>query len=59
LQVWTDSGLVFVLVRMLGLVPVVVVLVVGMESLHVVSWLDVFHLVLNKRVGGVVALRWR
>jgi hypothetical protein len=31
-QVWTNSGLVFVLVRMLGLIQVVVVLVVGMGS---------------------------
>jgi hypothetical protein len=57
--VWTDSGLVSVLVRMLSLVLVVVVLVVGMESLQVVSLLDVLHLMLNTRVGGVVALRWR
>jgi hypothetical protein len=44
---------------MLSLVQVVVVLVVGMESLQVVSLLDGVHLVLNTRVGGVVALRWR
>jgi hypothetical protein len=44
---------------MLGLVQVVVVLVVGMESLQVVSLLDGLHLVLNTRVGGVIALRWR
>jgi hypothetical protein len=31
-QVWTDRELVFVVVRMLGLVQVVVVLVVGMAS---------------------------
>jgi hypothetical protein len=47
------------LVRMLGLFQVVVVLVVGMESLQVASLLDVLHLMLNRRVGGVVALRWR
>jgi hypothetical protein len=47
------------LVRMLGLCQVVVVMVVGMESLQVVSLLDVLHLMLNKRVGGVVASRWR
>jgi hypothetical protein len=40
-------------------VPVIVILVVGMVSLQVVSLLDVLHLVLNTRVGGVVALRWR
>jgi hypothetical protein len=41
------------------LVQVVVVLVVGMESLQVVCLLDVIYLVLNTRVGGVVASRWR
>jgi hypothetical protein len=44
---------------MLGLVLEVVVLVVGLESLQVVSLLDVIPLVLNTRMGGVVALRWR
>jgi hypothetical protein len=58
-QVWVDRGLVFVLERRLGLIYVVVVLVVGTESLQVVSLLDSLHLVLNTRVGGVVALRWR
>jgi hypothetical protein len=58
-QVWVDNGLAFVLVRMLDLFLVVMVLVVGLESLQVVSLLDVLHLVLNMRVGGVVALRWR
>jgi hypothetical protein len=43
---------------MIGLVLEVVVLVVGLESLQVVSLLDVF-LVLNTGMGGVVALRWR
>jgi hypothetical protein len=43
----------------LVVVQVVVVLVVGMGSLQVVSLLDGLHLVLNTRVGGVVALRWR
>jgi membrane protein required for beta-lactamase induction len=47
------------LARRFGLVQVVVVLVVGMRSLQVVSLLDVLHLVLNTRVEGVVALRWR
>jgi hypothetical protein len=45
-----------VLARRLGLVQVVVVLVVGLQ---VVSWLDDLHLMLNTRVEGVVALRWR
>jgi hypothetical protein len=44
--------------RMLGLVHVVVILVVCMGSLQVVSLLDGLHLVLNTRVGGVIALRW-
>jgi hypothetical protein len=51
--------LVFVLVRSLGLSQVVVVLVVGLESLQVVSFLGVLPLVLNTGMGGVVALRWR
>jgi hypothetical protein len=46
-------------VRMLDLVQMVVVLVVGMTSLQVVSLLDISPLVLNTRMGGVVALRWR
>jgi hypothetical protein len=37
----------------------VMVLVVGMVSLQVVSFLDVLPLVLNTGMGGVVALRWR
>jgi hypothetical protein len=37
----------------------IVVLVVGLESLQVVSLLDVLPLVLNTGMGGVVALRWR
>jgi hypothetical protein len=44
---------------MLGSVLVVVVLVVGMESLQVVNLLDILHLMLNTRVRGVIALRWR
>jgi hypothetical protein len=55
-QVWTDSELVFVVVRMLILVQVVVVLVVGLQ---VVSLLDDLPLVLNTGMGEVVALRWR
>jgi hypothetical protein len=35
----------------------VVVLVVGLESPHVVSFLGVLPLVLNTGMGGVVALR--
>jgi hypothetical protein len=46
-------------VRMLGLVQVVMVLVVAMGSLQVVSLLGILPLVLNTRMGGVVALRWR
>jgi hypothetical protein len=37
----------------------IVVQVVGLESLQVVSLLDVLPLVLNTGMGGVVALRWR
>jgi hypothetical protein len=58
---WSLQGasLVFVLVRSLGLFQVVVVLVVGLESLQVVSLLGVLLLMLNTEMGGVVALRWR
>jgi hypothetical protein len=49
----------FVLVRSLGLSQVVVFLVVGLESLQVVSLLGVLSLVLNTGMGGVIALRWR
>jgi hypothetical protein len=45
--------------RRLGLFQVVVVLVVGLESLQVVSFLGVLLLVLNTGMGRVVALRWR
>jgi hypothetical protein len=38
---------------------VVVVLVVGLESLQVVSLLGVLPLVLNTGMGGVATLRWR
>jgi hypothetical protein len=51
--------LVFKLVRSLGLSQVVVVLVVGLESLQVVRLLGVLPLVLNTGMGGVEALRWR
>jgi hypothetical protein len=55
-QVWADRGLVFVPVISLGLVQEVVVCP---ESLQVASLLGVLPLVLNTRMGGVVALRWR
>jgi hypothetical protein len=48
-----------VLVVSLGLVLEVEVLVVGLESLQVVSVLGILPLVLNMGMGGVVALRWR
>jgi hypothetical protein len=56
--VWSLQGasLVFVLVRSLSLFQEVVVLVVGLESLQVVSLLGVLPLVLNTWMGGVVAL---
>jgi hypothetical protein len=56
--IWSLQGasLVFVLVRSLGLFQVVVVLVVGLESLQVVSLLDVLHLVINTSLGEVAAL---
>jgi hypothetical protein len=44
---------------MLSLVLEVVVLVVGLESLQVVSLLGILPLVFNTGKGGVVALRWR
>jgi hypothetical protein len=44
---------------MLSLFQEVVVLVVGLESLQVVSLLDVLPLVLNTGIGGVLALRWK
>jgi hypothetical protein len=49
----------FVLIQVLGLVLEVVVLVVGLESLQMVSLLGVLPLVLNMGMGGVVALSWR
>jgi hypothetical protein len=52
-------ALVFVPLMSLILVQEVVVLVVGLESLQVVSLLGVLPLVLNTRMGGVVALRGR
>jgi hypothetical protein len=53
------ASLVFVLTRSLGLFQEVVVLLVFLESLHVVSLLGVLPLVLNTGMGGVVALSWR
>jgi hypothetical protein len=58
-QVWTGRTLGFVLVQMLGLVLEVVVPVVGLGSLQVVSLLGVLSIVLNKEMGGIVALTWR
>jgi hypothetical protein len=52
-------SLAFLVVRSLGLLQEVVVRVVGLESLQVVSLLDVLPLVLNTGMGEVVALRWR
>jgi hypothetical protein len=59
--VWSQQGekIGFHLVRSLGLFQEVVVLVVGLESLQVVSLLGVLPLVLNTKMGVVVALRWR
>jgi hypothetical protein len=44
---------------MLSLVQEVVVLVVGLESLPMVSLLGVLSLMLNTGMGGSIALRWR
>jgi hypothetical protein len=43
----------------LGLLQEVVVLVVGLESLQMVSLLDVLHLVINMTLGEVAALSLR
>jgi hypothetical protein len=56
-QVWADRRLGFEPVMSLSLVQEVVVLVVGLESLQVVSLLGVLPLVVNTGMGGVVALR--
>jgi hypothetical protein len=58
-QVWTDRELAFMVMKMLDLIHVVVVLVVGIESLPVVSLLGILSLVLNTGIGGVIALRRR
>jgi hypothetical protein len=47
------------LVTSLGLLQEVVILVVGIESLQVVSLLDVLHLVINTSLGEVAALSLR
>jgi hypothetical protein len=57
--VWADRELVFVPMASLDLVLEVVILVVGLKSLPVVSLLGVLPLMLNTRMGGVVALSWR
>jgi hypothetical protein len=51
-QVWTGRTLGFMLVQILGLVLEVVVLVVGLESLQVVSLLGVLPLMLNTGMGS-------
>jgi hypothetical protein len=43
----------------LGLVLEVMALMVGLESLQVVSLLGVLPLMLNTGMGGVISLRWR
>jgi hypothetical protein len=43
----------------LGLLQEVVVMVIGLESLQVVSLLDVLHLVINTSLGEVAALSLR
>jgi hypothetical protein len=58
-QAWTGSVLGFVLVQVRGLFLEVVVLVVGLESLQVVSLLGVLPLVFTTGMGGVVVLRRR
>jgi hypothetical protein len=55
-QAWTGSSSGFVLVQVRGLVLEVVVLVVGLESLQEVSLVGILPLMLNTRMGGVVAL---
>jgi hypothetical protein len=58
-QAWTGNSLGFVLIQMLSLVQEVVVLVVGLESLLMVSLPDALPLVLNTRIGGVVTWSWK
>jgi hypothetical protein len=49
----------FGVVVMIGLVPLVVVQVMGMLSLAVVCLLDILHLVINTSLGEVAALSLR
>jgi hypothetical protein len=58
-QVWIGKTLGFVLIQVLGLVLEVVVLVVGLKSLHEVSLLGILPLILNTGMGGVIDLSWR
>jgi hypothetical protein len=53
------GGVFFEVVSRVVLVLKVVVLVVGLESLQVVSLLGVLPLMQNTGMGGVIALRWR
>jgi hypothetical protein len=58
-EAWIGSSSNFVLVQMLSLVQEVVVLVVGLESFPMVYLLGALPLVLNTRMGGVVAWSWK
>jgi hypothetical protein len=58
-QAWTGSILGFVLVQVRGLFLEVVVLVVGLESLQVVTLLGVLPLEFTTGMGGVIALTRR
>jgi hypothetical protein len=58
-QAWTGGSLGFVLIQIVSLVQEVVVLVVGLESLPMVSLLGALPLVLNTGMGGVIAWRWK
>jgi hypothetical protein len=58
-QAWIGKTLGFERVQVRGLVLEVVVLVVGLESLHVVSLLGVLPLVQTTGMGGVIGLSWR
>jgi hypothetical protein len=53
------GGVVFEVVSRVVSVLEVVVLVVGLESLQVVSLLGILPLMLNTGMGGFVAFRWR
>jgi hypothetical protein len=58
-QVWALTSLVFVVVVMLNSVHLVVVQMVGMGSLVVLSFLEVLRLMLNMRMGEIIALSLR